>query len=315
MPYTELDKDMIVGLAKQFNIEDVLSFSLLSGGSENTNYLIASESGTYVLTICEQKSRTETLNLCLLLEHLNNNGFLTSQIIRNKDKEAVILYKGKPVILKSYLEGTIVQDLSHDLLEQIGVQMGQLHHIDAPEYLPQKLGYGIECFDQIIHYAANSTFHKWLSRIKDQIRPYLTGTIPKSLIHSDIFYSNVIVQKEACKVHIMDFEEAAYYYRMFDVGMAIIGLCKEEQHINLEKVSHLLSGYVQEICLTQEEQQALQPFTVYAAAAMSFWRHRNFTYTYPTPGMENHYLELKNIADFINALPQDSFMQILREIA
>lgn len=315
MPYTELDKDMIGELVRQFNIEEVISFNLLSGGSENTNYRIASEAGTFVLTICEQKSLKETLHLCLLLEHLADNGFSTSTIIRNKDKEAVIFYKDKPVILKSYLEGTIVQDLSPDLMEQIGVQMGQLHRISAPEYLPKKLGYGIEYFGQVAHYAANFSFHQWLLRIEEQMRPYLTDTLPKCLIHSDIFYSNVIVQKDECKVYIMDFEEAAYYYRIFDVGMAIIGLCKEGQQINLEKVYHLLSGYVQEISLTQEEQKALQPCTVYAAAAMSFWRHRNFNYTNPTPGMEDHYLELKNVADFVNDLPQDTFLDILRGLA
>ena len=97
----------------------------------------------------------------------------------------------------------------------------------------------------------------------------------------------------------MDFEEATYYYRIYDIGMAIVGLCSENEKINLKKVAALLKGYVQEIDLTEKEQNALQPFTVYAAAAMSFWRHQNFNYTKPTPGMEDHYLELKNIAGCI----------------
>jgi len=311
MQYTVLNLEEIKELTRQYEIGEIISHKILSGGSENTNYLISSQSKSYVLTICEQKTNQEANNLAMLLEHLAANNFSTSKIIRNKNNENVTTYNGKPVLLKTFLEGEIISDLPNYLIELIGIQLGKLHKIEAPDYLPQKLNYGLEQFSDVGLYAKDSSFDYWLKKIENQITPYLTEAIPQVLIHSDVFFSNVIVSKDERSVTIMDFEEATYYYRIFDIGMTIVGICKSEKTIDLEKVSNLLSGYIKEIKLTDIEQNALQTFTAYAAAAMSFWRHRNFNYVNPTPGMENHYLELKKIADDVNGLPNDCFKEML----
>jgi Ser/Thr protein kinase RdoA (MazF antagonist) len=73
-------------------------------------------------------------------------------------------------------------------------------------------------------------------------------------------------------------------------------------------VNSLLKGYSQEIKLLDVEQKALQAFTVYAAASMSFWRHKNFNFTHPDPELATHYLELKYIADYIKSLPDEGFL-------
>ena len=74
-------------------------------------------------------------------------------------------------------------------------------------------------------YAPESTFYKWLKEIQKYIESYISTDLPKALIHSDIFYNNIIVNKDSEKATIMDFEEACYYYRVFDIGMMIVGTC------------------------------------------------------------------------------------------
>lgn len=313
LQYTNLDIHSIRELTEQYDIGEVMSYNVLSGGSENTNYLIVSTNEKYVLTVCEQKSITEAIQLTKLLEHLAVNDFSTSKIIRTKKNEPFLTYSGKPIILRSYLEGEILKDMPIHLLELIGTQLGSLHQIEAPEYIPKKLNYGIEAFDEISTFAENSSFDKWLKEIKAHITPYISEAIPQALIHSDVFYSNIIIENDRNKVSIVDFEEASNYYRIFDVGMTIVGLCSESETINVGKVSSLLKGYVQEVELIEIEQNTLQVFTLYAAAAMSFWRYKNFNYTRPTPTMKDHYLELKNIADYIHRLPKDCFKKILED--
>lgn len=311
MQYTTLNIEQIKMLAQQYSLDEIIAYRILSGGSVNTNYFICSATTSYVLTICEQKSIEKTINLANLLEYLANNGFSTSKIISNKKEEPITIYEGKPVMLKKFLEGKIVENLSPRLLELIGIQMGMLHQIESPTYLPQKISYGVECFHEITFYDKDSPFHHWLKYIELQITPYLTDAMPKALIHSDVFYNNVIIGEDEWSVTIMDFEEATHYYRIFDISIAIIGLCSEKATINLTKVSHLLKGYTQEVALMDLEKKSLQIFTIYAAASMSFWRHRNFNYTNPTPNMTNHYLALKNIADHISQLPIDYFKKLL----
>lgn len=308
--YSRLTQKAVEELLAKFGVSNVATFKLLSGGQENTNYLITANSGKYVLSICEQKSFENATELAQLLDHLNGNGFKTSKVIPTSTNELVDSYKGKPVMLKKFIEGKIVEDLTPKLLIKIGAELGKLHQVEAPAYLPTQLGYGVEQFIMVKEYAANSSFDKWLEGIENMITPFLKLDLPKSIIHSDLFWDNVIVSETEDKVTIMDFEEAAIYYRVFDIGMAIIGLCAEEDIINLTKASHLLTGYQQEVRLTEKEIDSLKAFTIYAGAAMSFWRHQNFNHTMPDPKKFEHYQGLKVLADYMSEQDDDCFKKI-----
>jgi Ser/Thr protein kinase RdoA (MazF antagonist) len=71
-----------------------------------------------------------------------------------------------------------------------------------------------------------------------------------------------------------------------------------------------LKGYGQEIKLLDLELNALQAFTVYAGAAMTFWRHKNFNYTRPDSKLSNHYMGLKVLADYMADQPADCFLKL-----
>jgi homoserine kinase type II len=214
-------------------------------------------------------------------------------------------------MLKVFLEGEIFEDLPIHILETIGVEIGKLHQIEPPAYLPKKLNYGIAFFHEVGDYASGTRFDVWLKKIEAYIQPFFSENLPKALIHSDIFFSNIIVSPDGQSAFIMDFEEATHYYRIFDLGMTLVGLCCDGETLNLQKASALLQGYQKEIELQELEKRSLQAFTVYAAAAMTFWRHRNFNHINPNPKMYDHYLGLKVIADSIWKIPADKFKKII----
>ncbi|KAG1647443.1 Homoserine kinase [Nymphon striatum] len=281
--YSVLNQADLNEILKQYDIETIDSFSLLSGGSENTNYKVRSGNRKFVLTICEQKTFANANDLAHLLAHLAKHDFETSKVIPNNSGDLVSLWNEKPIMLKNFLDGEIIEDLPNQIIENIGFKMGELHQIAVPDYLPKGLNYGQEYFHETSQYASNSSFTSWLETIHEYIKPYFNENLPKTLIH-----------------------KAANYYRIFDVGMTIVGLCSENKKLNLEKMGYLLKGYQQIIALQEAEKKALQAFTVYAAAAMTFWRHRNFNHTNPDPEMFDHYLGINNktnkgCADISNA--------------
>lgn len=311
--YTSLTMHEVEAILANFSIKNINSFKVLSGGSENTNYVINVENDKYVLTICEQKSDKKARELAHLLEHLEKHHFETSKIIRNKRNEAVIVWRGKPIMVKKFIDGRIIKDLPHHLIELIGRELGKLHKIEVPEYLPQQISIGKEQFVNVKKYAANSLFDIWLKAKLDYVSPYFSSNLPKAFIHGDVFCDNVIISEDESTVTIMDFEESAYYYRVFDIGMMIIGICGEGKTVNLEKASYLLKGYGQEIQLLDIEINALQAFTVYAGAAMTFWRHLNFNYTKPDSKLSNHYLGLKVLTDYVEEQAADYFLKLVKK--
>ena len=307
--YTVLSDTDLQAILTHYSVGKVWFYNVLSGGSENTNYLVNTEHNAYVLTICEQKSAKEAKELASLLDYLALHNFATSKLIKTLKGKLTVTCKNKPVILKAFIEGDIIQDLSENLLVYLGKELAKLHQVKVPNYVPKTLNYGsINRFDEVQVYAPGSAFYKWLKETQHYIENYIHPELPKALIHSDIFYSNIIVSTDRKKATIMDFEEACYYYRVFDIGMMIIGTCRSGETINLNKVKRLLSGYQQHTKLLKIEKKALKAFTVYAATGTSFWRHQNFNYINIIAEKKDHYLEMKLLADTIMSQPDNDWV-------
>ena len=308
--YTVLNDTSIQTILIDYGIEKVTSYKVLSGGSENTNYLVKTKNNSFVLTICEQKSIKDATELASLLEYLKLNKFSTSILIKTITGAFTTVWNDKPVMLKEFIEGTIVEDLPNDLLEYLGKELGKLHQVKAPDYLPVSVNYGIEHFNEVEIYAPNSSFNSWLKSMENYIKDHISTELPKTIIHSDIFYNNIIVNEDNSYATIMDFEEACYYYRLFDIGMMIVGTCCQKEVINLDKVANLLKGYQQENKLLESEIKALQAFTVYGAVVTAFWRHQNFNHINIDVTMKDHYLAMKELADHIKGVPYKEFYKV-----
>ena len=299
--YSVLSNENIKQILIPYGIKNFTDVKKLSGGSENTNYLITTNNNRYVLCLFEHKSLSHAHNLTQLLSHLKMHNFKTSETFPATDGKTLTTWNKKPILIKHFIEGEIKNSLPNHLIELVGKSLGKLHQIPPPSYLPKIIDYGQEHFGLVNQYAKESSFEYWLQEIKKYIQPYLKKDLPKALIHSDLYCDNVIVSQDKQNVIIIDFEEATYYFRVFDLGMAIIGSCSERKILNQEKIKSLLNGYSKVIKLTPEEKKALQAFTVYAGAAMSFWRHKNFNYVYPNMGLNDHYKALQTLANYAKA--------------
>lgn len=298
MLYTKLDDHSINTILNQYSIGPITKWSVLEGGAENTNYLLESNHQKYILTICERKTFEETSVLVDLLKHLDNHRFKTTTVFPNKAGLNISFFENKPIVLKSYLSGKIVAQPTPQILKGIGKSMGQLHRIPAPEYLPRVYSYGKQVFSELKVTNMQHPFVDWLTEMHAYINSNLDTTLPKALIHGDVFFSNVIIDSQNTP-NIIDFEEACYYYRMYDIGMAIVGLCTVDGVIDFSKAQQFIRGYEQVTLLDKEEKEMLKLFIGYAATATAFWRFRQFNIIAPTPSHQNTYLAMKKIADSI----------------
>ena len=308
--YSILNKADILEILKPYSIYSIKKFKILDGGSENTNYKIDSEVGKIVLTISEQKTIQEAQDLAELLDHLKKNNFDTSELVHTSQNKSLSIYKNKPVMVKRYLEGKIMSDIPLHLLQQIGADTARLHNISVPDYVRDIMWCGKERFNEVKEYALNSPFDLWLKDTHSYIDKNTAPDLPKAFIHSDIFGSNIIINNDKTKATIMDFEEATHYYRVFDIAVLFISLCVQSGDIDFTRASSILKGYTSITRLTDEEKQALQPLTVYAAAGVAFWRHKNFNFTKPDKDLKDTYLKMKDLADRVRALSSNFFSSL-----
>jgi homoserine kinase type II len=304
-PYTELDEKQIDEITAVFDIGRVTQFKALEGGSQNSNYRIDTDAKAYVLTLCEGRSKETVRELADLLTHLEAHGFKSSRVLATSRGDYLSLYRGKPILLKEFLHGDIIENLREETLFEIGATMAALHAVPVPEYMQNQFLYGMETMT-VADSFADHPFAEWVAGTKKYIGGNICEGLRKGLIHADIFFNNVVITENAGPV-IMDFEDAGHYYLNFDLGMAIVGLCCDAGTINRSKVNALVSGYQSISPLNQIEVAKLKPFAVYAASVTACWRFGQFRITQPDETKQDRYLEMKQIADELRAIPDADF--------
>ncbi|GBF31720.1 homoserine kinase [bacterium MnTg04] len=310
--YARLDRSAVESLARRFGIGDVTTFSVMDGGQENSNYCIETSSGRYVLTLWDQKSLKHATNLATLLLYLTDRGIRTSRVVVPPKKPIVVLHDEKPVMLKRFIDGEITADLTEKLLVQLGEEMARLHEIPAPSYVPQSFPYGRSHFLEVTNSNLGHAYIDWLSEKNGYLEKRIPEHLPMALIHGDVFFDNVIVKCDQLMA-IIDFEEACHYYRSFDLGMAIVGACRDRIGISFEKAEWFIRGYQQETTLPLIERETLKTFAVYAAVATSFWRFRQYHLLRPEPRFFDHHVEMQTIADTISDYPDSRFTELFAE--
>ncbi len=308
--YTTLSKKEIEKLIAQYPVGDVLNFNFIEGGQSNSSYKVNTSEGQFVLTICDEKNYTEVQNYVHLLTYLEKHNFPTTRVISSIDQELFTSYKGKSVILKEFIEGTIFRELNSQMLFQLGKLLTSLHEISAPPYLPKSHPYGIDHFHEVISSQVNPSYSNWL-REKQIALTQISPNLPKGLIHSDVFYDNVLFTPNRTLAAIIDFEEACNYYLIFDLGMCLVGTCTSKGRLSLTKAKSFIEGYQSKRDLEASEKEALQTFAEYGAVATSFWRFRQHILLNPNENMMNSFLEMKLLADEIHSISADEFRESL----
>ncbi|MEM7179735.1 MAG: homoserine kinase [Spirochaetota bacterium] len=303
--YTKIDTKAANTICNSYDMQ-VTDCIAIAGGLANSNYHLYTSTGEYVLTVAEEKSWKEIERLVSLLEYLQTHQFPSSQVCYSKNRETTLEYLGKPIFLKKWIAGNIYQELTPEMLKELGRHIGKLHKIPCPPYIQQQHSYSLPFFANLEKKVANSEYRTWLQTQVSRLTKSYPKQMPQGLLHGDIFFDNVIFQKERLQA-IIDFEETCCDAFAFDLGMGILGLCQKQETIDTAKAKHLLGGYETERRLTELEKLSLVFFIEYSATATSYWRYCHYHLHNPAPEQHNKYLEMVEIAKSIQVLAKDCF--------
>ena len=306
--YTDLTEKEIANFGELFNLGPVKDFHLLEGGSANSNFLLITKKGKYVLTICENRTFEQVRPLIALLQHLEAHNFHTSKVFKSHRGEFLLEIYNKPVYLKSYIEGLVPRKLSLASLEHLGKMIAKLHKIQIFDSIPDVYSYWSNIFTELLATSSSHPYIDWLNQKSQFIEEHLPNDLPRGLVHADIFLDNLIEGIQG-QLTIIDFEAVSHSPFIFDIGMALIGVCLEKNNISLRKAKALIKGYQQEREFNQMEKNSLKLFAIYSATAVSAWRFQQFHLKFPIPQKFNSYQPMVDIADSLFRIKNSVFMK------
>ncbi len=307
--YTQLTQSDIQYIADNYNLK-VLEFAPIVGGNGNSSYKLITQKGKYVLTVCDDKTLDEVTVMGKLLELLEQHDFPCTRVLLSVNKDLITMYMDKPVMLKGYIEGQVFECLDTKMLTQFGAEAAKLNQIPTPNYLPKEHPYGRSLFPQVMGLNIDKKYESWLKKQMNDLERDISPDLPRALIHGDLFYDNLLFENTKFNA-IIDFEEACHYYRVFELGMAIIGSCVKDTLVDFEKARALVQGYQQISQLEPIEKDSLQMFVQYAATATSYWRFDKYNLDSPEADKANKHWQMVELAESVGAVSKMTFMDAI----
>src|SRR5215831_5907094 len=104
--YTDITEGDLGGFLKQYQVGELLSYKGIAEGVENSNFLLHTTTGAYILTLYEKRVAVEDLPYFLsLMAHLAERGVSCPQPAKNRNGEVYARLTGRPAAIINFLEG------------------------------------------------------------------------------------------------------------------------------------------------------------------------------------------------------------------
>jgi homoserine kinase type II len=262
--YTDVSDYELREFLAEYDIGEVVSCKGIAEGVENSNFLLRTERGSYMLTLYEKRVRPEDLPFFLaLMEHLVAAGLPCSMPVRGKDGGALRRLCGKPAAITSFLEGMWPRRIQPFHCAALGRALGELHVAGG--------SFGMKRANSL-SVAGWRTLYDACRARADEVRPGLAeelgkevehfeanwpGDLPAGVIHADLFPDNVFFRGEHLS-GLIDFYFACTDTLAYDLAICLNAWCFETDHsYNVTKGRSLLQAYAQVRPLSDAERNSL----------------------------------------------------------
>jgi homoserine kinase type II len=288
--YTDVPDDALASFIADYAIGGLVSCKGIAEGVENSNYLVQTDVGRFILTLYEKRVNEADLPFFLaLMTHLAGHGISTPLPVIARDGKALRRLAGRPAVLVTFLDGMSARRPSVEQCGQLGEAMARLHAAGAgftSHTRVNALGpHGWRPLLERSGPAANSV-QAGLYGFADEELLELESRWPKDLpagvIHADLFPDNVFFLKGQLS-GIIDLYFACQDFLAYDLAICLNAWCFEVDYsFNQTKGRALIAGYERVRRLTDAEVQALP--LLCRGAALRFMLTRLYDWLNVPPG-------------------------------
>jgi len=262
--YTEVSAEDIESFVAEYGIGEVLSFKGIAEGVENSNYLLQTDQGSYILTLYEKRVDANDLPFFLgLMEHLAGRGISCPVPLHARDGKALRQLCGRPAALVTFLEGLWPRRVHTFHCAALGGAMAQMHLAGADFALKRANALSVAGWRPLLEScrARADEVKPGLAAALDaeltQLEAAWPTDLPAGVIHADLFPDNVFFRHERLS-GLIDFYFACNDFFAYDLAICLNAWCFEHDNaFNVTKARLLLQAYRRERPLSAEELAAL----------------------------------------------------------
>ncbi len=263
--YTDVTAEELAEFLSGYDIGDMLSYKGIAEGVENSNFLLHTSAGTFILTLYEKRVVRDDLPFFLnLMTHLATHNINCPQPFVDKNGEALGTLAGRPAAIINFLEGIWPRKPNAVHCAGVGQTLAKMHLAGHDFGMSRANALSVSGWRPLFDVAASRADelqHGLRAFIANELDYLESGVwpqnLPQGVIHADLFPDNVFFLGERLS-GIIDFTFACNDLLAYDVAICLNAWCFEGDHsFNVTKARAFLNAYSRERRLSPAEQAAL----------------------------------------------------------
>lgn len=274
--YTEVGETELEAFLSEYGLGALLSCKGIAEGVENSNFLLHTESGFYILTLYEKRVSEEDLPFFLgLMEHLHRQGISCPLPVAARDGNALRKLAGRPAAIITFLDGIWVRRARVEHCAGLGKALAAMHIAGRDFALRRENALsctGWRALFETDRDRADSVeegLADFIGAELDFLEAAWPKNLPDGVIHADLFPDNVFFLKDRLS-GLIDFYFACNDQLAYDLAICLNAWCFEpDNSFNITKAKALIQNYETVRPLSEEERQALPVLA--RGAAMRFF--------------------------------------------
>jgi homoserine kinase type II len=262
--YTDINEIELEHFLANYNVGALLSYKGIAEGVENSNFLLHTESGSYILTLYEKRVNAADLPFFLgLMDHLAQRGISCPLPVHQRSGVSIGELAGRPAAIVTFLEGMWMRRPTVAHCRAVGEALAELHLAGEGFDLRRKNALSIGDWRPLWGNASGRAdeVEPGLAREVEadlvDLENHWPDALPAGICHADLFPDNVFFLGPSLS-GLIDFYFACNDFWTYDLSVCLNAWCFEKDHaFNLTKGSALLAGYQSRRKLSKEEREAL----------------------------------------------------------
>jgi homoserine kinase type II len=262
--YTDVAAEDLVAFLARYDVGDLLSYKGIAEGVENSNFLVHTSSGHFILTLYEKRVAAGDVPFFLaLMEHLANHGITCPQPVKNRAGNALGQLAGRPAALVTFLDGMWIRRPGARHCAAVGEALARLHLAGADFPLKRANGLSVGGWKALceVTLPRADEVQPGLAAIMTKELAFLESAwprgLPQGVIHADLFPDNVFFLGDKLS-GLIDFYFACTDTLAYDAAVCLNAWCFEPDHsYNVTKGRDLLQNYMKLRPLSAAEKEAL----------------------------------------------------------
>jgi homoserine kinase type II len=262
--YTDVAAEDLEKFLAGYDVGDLLAYKGIAEGVENSNFLVHTSRGYFILTLYERRVSEKDLPFFLaLMEHLAARGINCPQPVKDRRGKVLGKVAGRPAAIVTFLDGMWIRRPSAAHCAALGEALAKLHLAGADFAMKRTNALSVEGWRRLFENCAERAnevqrdLRKLLAAEFAHLEKVWPRDLPQGVIHADLFPDNVFFLGDKLS-GLIDFYFACTDALAYDVAICLNAWCFEIDHsYNVTKGRALLQAYASVRPLSAAERSAL----------------------------------------------------------